>query len=228
MAARRLDEATWPEVAALDRPVLVVPLGSTEQHGPHLPLGTDTLIAEAISKRVVDARPSFVLGPTISIGASGEHAGFAGTLSIGTPVLSSVLLELSRSARASFRAVLVISAHGGNRSALRTAAARARADGDLLLGFEPHLVGADAHAGHTETSLLLALAPSLVRHDEVVTGTTTPIEELAEALTTSGVIAVSTSGVLGDPTAATHEHGEELLDVIVTQALAHVDRELVA
>lgn len=223
MAPERLAEATWVEIAAHERRVLVVPVGSTEQHGPHLPLGTDTLIAEAVATSVVEDRPALLLGPTIAIGASGEHAGFAGTLSIGTEALATMLTELVRSARESFAGVVLVSGHGGNRAALARVMSTATVEGDAVVVYEPVLPAADAHAGHTETSILLALDAALVRHDEIVTGTTTALNEMAEDLRRSGVRAVSATGVLGDPTTAEASIGASLLATMVEQALSLIE-----
>ncbi|HNJ23242.1 MAG TPA: creatininase family protein, partial [Microthrixaceae bacterium] len=117
----RLAELSWPDVP--EPSVLVVPLGSCEQHGPHLPLDTDTRIAEALAAALVDRLgDGMVLGPTVGVGASGEHESFPGTLSIGTVVLEGVLVELVRSALPPpgsdrprpFRGVVVVNGHGGN------------------------------------------------------------------------------------------------------------------
>ncbi len=223
MHVQRLADATWVEIAAEERRVLVIPVGSTEQHGPHLPLGTDTLIAEAVATSVTDDRPALVLGPTIAIGASGEHAGFAGTLSIGTEALATMLTELIRSARESFAGVVLVSGHGGNRAALARVMDTAAVEGDAVVVYEPVLPGADAHAGHAETSILLALDGSQVRHDEVVIGTTTPLNKMAGDLRTKGVASVSPTGVLGDPTTADASAGVTLLATMVGQALALID-----
>jgi creatinine amidohydrolase len=80
--------------------LLLVPVGSCEQHGPHLPLGTDTLIAEALAQAAVERATGSVVSPSIAIGASGEHRGFPGTLSIGADALVEVAVELARSALA--------------------------------------------------------------------------------------------------------------------------------
>jgi creatinine amidohydrolase len=126
-----LSTARWPDVAAAPRRVLVVPVGSTEQHGPHLPLDTDTRIAAAVAARACAALPGSGLGlaPAIPIGASGEHAGFPGTLSIGTVALSTLLVELGRHASAYWPAMLVVNGHGGNADAISSAIAQLRAEG---------------------------------------------------------------------------------------------------
>ena len=96
-----LADLTWPEAARLAATgaLLAVPVGSTEQHGPHLPLATDTDIAVALAVRLAARRPGVVVAPPVSYGSSGEHAGFAGTLSIGQAAVELMLTELGRSAR---------------------------------------------------------------------------------------------------------------------------------
>ncbi len=94
----RLDDIPWPAIPS--SPVLLVPVGSTEQHGPHLPLDVDTLIATAVCRGAAERLGRGVLvAPPVAYGASGEHEGFPGTLSIGTEALTVVLVELARSAR---------------------------------------------------------------------------------------------------------------------------------
>src|SRR5579862_3774496 len=91
-----LSTARWPQVEAGPRRLLVVPLGSLEQHGPHLPMDTDTRIAVAVASRASAGRDGVGLAPPVAIGASGEHAAFPGTLSIGTQALTALLVELGR------------------------------------------------------------------------------------------------------------------------------------
>ena len=205
-----LGETTWVELDGRRDLLLCVALGSTEQHGPHLPLSTDTIIAEALCASLAERRPDVFIGPTLGIGASGEHQGFVGTLSIGTEVLASVLTELARSARSSFRGLVVVSGHGGNAEALLRFRDTSLAEGDEVFVFSPRVPGGDAHAGRTETSLLLALAPGLVRNDEIVTGVTTPLPEIANDLRSHGVAAVSSNGILGDPRGASAEEGRQI------------------
>ena len=115
-----LADATWPEAQGAG--LLLVPVGSVEQHGPHLPLDTDTVIATAVSERVAERLaeqdvPAWV-APPLSYGSSGEHQHFAGTISIGNPVLHQVVVELVRSARTWAGKVVLVNAHGGNVPAL--------------------------------------------------------------------------------------------------------------
>ena len=135
--ATALAGLTWTEVATRARAtVLAVPLGSTEQHGPHLPLSTDTEIATAMALRLAAARPEVVVAPAVAYGASGEHAGFPGTLSIGQDALELMLLELGRSADG-FAATVFVSAHGGNAGPLARAVARLRAEGRVVAAWSP-------------------------------------------------------------------------------------------
>ena len=114
--------------ATAARTVLAVPLGSLEQHGPHLPLDTDTRIAVALAAGLAERCPGVAVAPALAYGASGEHAGFPGTLLVGHQVLADLLIELVRSARRAFEGVAFVNAHGGNEEALRprTAAAAPR------------------------------------------------------------------------------------------------------
>ncbi len=222
---RGLGGRTWTELAERRRSlVLVLPLGSLEQHGPHLPLDTDTTVAQAIAERLADVEEDLVVAPALAYGASGEHADFAGTLSIGHVALADTVVELVRSARPAFDGVMVLSAHGGNAAALAAAERRACAEGDRLLIVQAKVRGGDAHAGRTETSLLLALAPESVRPFGGVRGRTEPLGDLSHQLRAEGVRAVSPNGVLGDPSGASAEEGWEILDALVDdarQALAH-------
>ncbi|MEQ8842879.1 MAG: mycofactocin biosynthesis peptidyl-dipeptidase MftE [Acidimicrobiales bacterium] len=202
---------------------LLVPLGATEQHGPHLPLDTDTRIAVAVADGVAGRLDDVAVGPPIAIGASGEHEGFAGTLSIGTQVLADLLVELVRTAGPEFARIVVINAHGGNAYALRAASATCTEEGRALEVWSVRVAGADAHAGRTETSLMLHLAPELVDLPSAVAGNTEPLTELLPEMIESGVRGVSPSGVLGDPAGASAEEGGALLASLVDDAAARID-----
>lgn len=220
-----LSGLTWTEVAErADGCLLAVPVGSTEQHGPHLPLSTDTAIAVELCRRLAEARSGILIAPAVSYGSSGEHAGFAGTLSVGAAALEMLLVELGRSADA-FAGLVLVSAHGGNAGPVRRAASvltgesrRARA---WLL--PPAGAGSDAHAGHTETSALLALDPSAVRLAQAAAGCSAPLRELMPVLASAGVAAVSPNGVLGDPAGASAGAGRRILDAWTQALLADLD-----
>jgi creatinine amidohydrolase len=201
-----LDGATWPELP--QGPLLAVPLGSLEQHGPHLPLATDTVVAQAVLRA---ARLDAVVAPALAYGASGEHEGFPGTVSLGTDALTTVLVEYGRSACRWAGRLLVVNGHGGNLDALRSAVPLLRAEGRDAAWFPCGVPGGDAHAGRTETSLLSHVEPAAVRADRSVPGVTTPIGELLPRLRAEGVRAVSPTGVLGDPAGASAEEGARLL-----------------
>ena len=201
---------------------IAIAVGSFEQHGPHLPLDTDTRIAMAFAAGLAERRDDVMVGPVIAIGASGEHAGFPGTLSIGTEVLESVLVEVGRSADWATGLVFV-NGHGGNLRSLRNAVATLTAEGRRATAWQPRIPGGDAHAGRTETSLMLAIAPESVRIDAAVAGRTEPLRELIDDLSVHGVAALSPTGVLGDPAGATADEGRSLLNALITDLVEHVD-----
>ena len=190
------------------RPLLAIPLGSCEQHGPHLPLDTDTTIAVAVASELARRRDDVLVAPPLAYGASGEHAGFAGTLSIGLAALEHVLVELVRSAD-HFAGVVLVNGHGGNARAVERAVATLRHEGRRVLAWWPSVPGGDAHAGRVETSLLLAIAPETVRMDLAAPGCTAPLATILPTLEAEGVVAVAPSGVLGDPTGASAAEGAQ-------------------
>jgi mycofactocin precursor peptide peptidase len=221
-----LGSARWPEVEAGPRRLLVVPLGSLEQHGPHLPMDTDTRIACFVAARACAGRAGAGLAPPVAIGASGEHADFPGTLSIGTTALALVLVELGRHASLHWPAMLLVNGHGGNGPAITDAVARLRDEGRECHVWHAGLPGGDAHAGRTETSMMLALAPSEVLQDRAVAGDTRPIAELLPALRAHGVRKVSRNGVLGDPAGASAVEGHQLLAQLVAGLNTKLDKLL--
>jgi mycofactocin precursor peptide peptidase len=225
-AAFELAGTRWPEVEHAARRLLVVPVGSLEQHGPHLPLDTDTRIATAVARRACAGRAGVALAPPFAIGASGEHADFPGTLSIGAEALTSCLTELGRHASLHWPALLLVNGHGGNAGAVEAATGRLRYEGRTAHAWHAGLPEGDAHAGRFETSVMLALAPGEVRLEDAEAGRTEPVGQLMPALRERGVRAVSGNGVLGDPAGASAAEGERLLARLTAGLADAIDRLL--
>jgi creatinine amidohydrolase len=174
---RRWDELTREEIGELAPTALtVIPVGSTEQHGPHLAAGTDAALVTAVAERgaAVASRPdTILLAPTLAYGASDHHLPFGATLSLRVETFQQILADLlSSAARAGCRRVFVLNGHGGNTAACAIVAAEASRLHDLLCAtaiysqlLEPGAVDAPlpGHAGQFETSLMLAVAPDRVR-----------------------------------------------------------------
>jgi len=229
MTARQLADATSPGVPSL--PTVLVPVGSIEQHGPHLPLDTDTVIATAVAsaaaRALADAGYEALVAPALSYGSSGEHQDFAGTSSIGTRVLHDVVVELTRSVSTWAGRVVFVNGHGGNLAALRAAVEQLMGEGHAVswvaCATEPASnSGVDLHAGRTETSLMLHLAPWNVRLVRAEAGNTAPLAELMPLMQRGGVKAVAPNGVLGDPAGATAAEGMQTLAAMAGDVVRHV------
>jgi|SRR5882724_1711915 len=220
----RLADLAWPAVGRRARAgaVLAVPLGSTEQHGPHLPLSTDTDIAVALCERLAAARDDVLIAPPVAYGSAGEHAGFPGTLSIGRTAVELLVVELGRSATATFAHLVFVSAHGGNAEPVTNAVRRLRAESRDAYVFVPAW-GGDPHAGREETSMSLAIAPQRVALRDAVAGDTRPLAEIWPLLRAGGVRSVSDSGILGDPAGAHAAEGVVLLDKLAGELVDAVD-----
>ncbi len=224
MAAARLVELTSAELAAGPPRILLVPLGSFEQHGAHLPLDTDTRVAVAVAETLTAEYAELVVAPPLHYGASGEHQGFAGTVSVGNEALQLVIVELARSLGPEFKGLLLLSWHGGNGAAVRDAVEQLADEGHTVGALTPTLPPGDAHAGRTETSLMLALDAESVRLEQARAGNTRPLDELMPAMQAGGLKAVTESGVLGDPAQASAEEGERLLAELVASARDQLER----
>lgn len=225
-------ERSWEMLG--DHPLVLIPTGSTEQHGPHLPLETDSAIAAAVSKGVAEhlkassRAADVVIAPTITFGASGEHQDFAGTTSIGQDVLQSIVIEVVRSMSLWAGRIIFVNAHGGNVMALERAVAQMIAENHDVAWVPCSTVGGDSHAGRTETSLMLHIAPTSVDLGRAVVGNTEPLRAILPAMGLNGVKAVSASGILGDPTGASAAEGSALLDIMITDVAERISRAVVS
>lgn len=236
-----LGDATSSQLPGL-LPTVLVPVGSTEQHGPHLPLDTDTRIAAAVAREAAvrltatetaqatatGARRHYLVAPAIGYGDSGEHQSFPGTISIGTDALALLLLEYGRSASCWAQRVVFVNGHGGNVAALASAVRRLRFEARDTAWWSCTVAGADAHAGHTETSILLHLSPDDVRIDYRRPGNRAPLPELMATMRRGGVAAVSELGILGDPTTATAAEGKRIFAEMVDDCVQAIGGWLVS
>lgn len=237
---------TWPEVEALVADgvdTAVVPLGSTEQHGPHMPFATDTWIAEALAAGFCERVPEALQLPVLPFGCASEHMAFPGTLDLRASTLEAILEDLLGSvAHHRMRRVFVFTAHGGNVELLRQATprlARAHPALDTIVfadhrelatrlqavgrGFGVSPIEAGHHAGQLEASILSALAPGALRREHAEVGFMEPVPD-ARALFYPSLRDHAANGVVGDPRGATAEHAgpylEAWIDLLVEHYLA--------
>jgi creatinine amidohydrolase len=217
-----LPATTTTDHDAVHAAVAVLPVGAFEQHGPYLPLVTDTLIATAIAAAIGQHYKIFQL-PAVTFGCSHEHSAFPGTISLSPATLAAVVADVSTSlARQGITALIVVNGHGGNYL-LGNVVQQANADGPMRVGLYPsredwtearRAAGItssnhdDMHAGELETSLLLASHPAYVRD-----GWHTADHAASDRryLPTLGIDAYTTSGVIGCPSEANADKGHAVL-----------------
>jgi creatinine amidohydrolase len=250
MTGRVIGELTSPEISSRVRAtsILCLPLGAIEQHGDHLPLDTDMVVAEGVTRRIVaHCGEEFDLWqlPTVPVGLSREHDWAPGTLSLPlagfVTLLRDLVQDIARALPA--RNLAIINGHGGNRGVLENLLHEFHGDFGLntcvihpfdLAHASSTPALPDVHAGRNETSIMLALAPDRVRmalveppkrpHDR---------ESMEDLIFDRGVTwawrsdddRLAHKGIIGDAVTASAEHGEALLGVMVTQA-ARVFRRL--
>lgn len=205
---------------------VILPIGSTEQHGPHLPLGTDTYIAKRISEALA-TELKIDLVPTLSYGVSGEHTGFPGTIGIQPETLLKTVEDISKSLLKCYQKVIIVNTHGGNTPTLQKLKNEKIIIVDLfhtLKGILGNLretdMGGICHACEAETSLMLYLKPDLVKKEKITEDIVKYVPQLdpqSESPLPNGwkTINYSQSGVIGDPTKATPEKGKKIFDALI-------------
>jgi creatinine amidohydrolase/Fe(II)-dependent formamide hydrolase-like protein len=240
---RLLGELTFPEVSGKLKPssILCLPMGAIEQHGAHLPLNTDVVVAEGVTRALIarwgDAFDLWQL-PTCSIGLSREHDWAPGTLSLSVQTFAALVTEMGREFVRALpaRNLTIVNGHGGNRGILENLLHELC--GDLGLNacvihpFDLARTAADAtagdvHGGAAETSVMLALAPDLVRRDLIVRAEPQPAPDGAAALIFDRAVTwpwrtddprLAQTGIIGDPAAASPERGRAMLERMVEEA----------
>jgi creatinine amidohydrolase/Fe(II)-dependent formamide hydrolase-like protein len=251
-AERFLPYLTTTDIAALpkDEALVVLPIASIEQHGPHLPLASDMILGQTIIGRALErldpADQVWVL-PGLAYGKSNEHRAFPGTMTLEQATLAAVVHDLAASvARAGFRRLVLANAHGGNPAVLEHVARDAHEATGLIVfplflfrmgvddgAFDPDEAHWGTHAGEWETSTLLAVAPELVHRDRTEDlGSYPTYARPLQHIALRGPVTyawltheISPSGNLGDPNRATVERGEMIVERTVTR-LVEVLREM--
>ena len=237
-----LRAATSPEVAeALSRgdAVAVLAVGAEEQHGAHLPLSTDTVMADGVAMRIAEGLGNALLLPPVAYGDAWNNEGFAGTLSLSPDTLRAVLTDLGRGVkRLGVTALVIVNGHFGNREPIALAARTLTAEGLRVLHLDypgmERIAGqiCDStpaaptfyHADEVETSMMLALAPDLVRMEKAAPEYPTFPETFG--MESMQLSSFNRSGVFGDPRPATAEKGEAFIAGIAAESLGIIARFL--
>lgn len=244
MSVVELDKLTWPQVRdelAAGRDTVVVAFGATEQHGLHLPLATDALLGDHFARLLADRLDAFV-APTVRVGCSSHHLAFPGTLSLSDETFHAIVADLVHSlAAGGFRRAVLIPTHGGNFAPLAAAVEKlpqpagieVTALTDLgvllqvaILGEREHgvpLSEGGVHAGEWETSLMISIAPELIRMENAEAGYTGDLQQGLEVMLAEGIHAISENGAFGDPARASAEHGARYWETAVDLALQQLD-----
>lgn len=221
-----LPTATTTEERDRNAQVAILPVGSFEQHGDHLPLSTDTIVATLIARQIADAHPVLLL-PPVTISCSHEHSAWPGTVSISARTLHAIVTDVYASVtRSGPAALVVVNGHGGNY-VLSNVVQEANAEGRRMALFPSRedwnearaaarltsSTHEDMHAGELETSLLLHACPEVIRPGY---HSADWIADDRRHLLTKGMRAYTDSGVIGRPSLATAEKGKALLDSLTT------------
>ena len=244
MGVLHLESMTWPDVRAeveSGRDTVVVPFGAVEQHGPHLPLGTDAIFGDELGRAAAERLNAF-LAPSMPVGCSRHHLAFAGTITVSEETFHRIVADVVKSlASHGFKRIVLLPTHGGNFRPLGEALARlgpvegakliAFTDVAVLmnaifpvaaeLGFSPAEEG--VHGGEWETSMMLALRPELVRMERAEAGYVGDLASGLQRFFNEGVHVLAENGVFGDPRRASAAAGQKYIERLVELVVRTVE-----
>jgi creatinine amidohydrolase len=237
---------TWPEIRReidAGRDTIVIAFGAVEQHGHHLPMGTDSMLGDELGRAVAERLDAF-RAPTMRVGCSQHHMAFPGTMSIADETFHAMVADIVRGwAGHGFKRIVLLASHGGNFAPLAAAiekldppeGVKVVAITDLSLLVNATIVtGSELgvpveegglHGGEWETSMMLALHPELVHMDRAVAGYTGELQSGLERFLSEGVHVLTDTGVFGDPANATADHGRVYLDRFIEIAVEEIERQ---
>ena len=243
MASRHIGELTYQELATslTAASILCLPLGSMEQHGPHLPLDTDLVIAEAFTKAIIEKHgDTFDLWqlPALPFGLSREHEWAPGTMSLSVAGMTALLRDLGKEIARSLpsKNLVIVNGHGGNRGILDALARELRGDFGLnlcalhtgaLMGPVAEKGVPEIHGGRDETSVMLAVAPHLVRREKFADLKSPPNDKAVRATILDPGVSwpwssdderISDQGMIGDLTGSSAEHDKAIIARVVEAA----------
>jgi len=245
-----MEDMNWPDIREALQDgftTAVVAIGSTEQHGPHLPTKTDTLIGDLIAHGVALKLGDALQAKTVCVGCSEHHLAFPGTISIEASTLKAIISDYTNSlVRQGFKTIIYLPSHGGNFASVKEAIEEQQKKFPEqkiigytdLMSFMNYLLDisaefgitkeeAGAHAGENETSFMLAFAEELVRRDRFAPGYLGPLgEKEVKIILERGMPALSEKGVLGDPTKASAERGKVYLEKLVDFLVEEIRKQL--
>jgi creatinine amidohydrolase/Fe(II)-dependent formamide hydrolase-like protein len=246
MGAVDLYTLSWPEVREQikqGRDTIVVCFGAVEQHGHHLPFGTDSIFGDELGRALAERLDAFQ-APTMPVGCSRHHLAFPGTMSVEPETFHAMVGDIVRGwGNHGFKRIVLLPTHGGNFEPLAEAIARldpidgvtvigvtdlsVLVNATLGLGAELGIPSAEGglHGGEWETSMMLALRPELVHMDRAVAGYTGDLESGIQRFFAEGVDALTDTGVIGDPRQASAENGRRYIERLIDLVAELVERE---
>lgn len=244
-----MEEMSWKEIKdALESGCnsVIIPIGSIEQHGPHLPIFTDTLLGYELGKRIAEKLGNILVAPAIRPGRSDHHMGFPGTISLKSETLRSLISDYVESlAKHGFGNIVLLPTHGGNFGLVDEITPQLsekfgvniikytefKKFDDILsapareLGVEEERLGSHASAG--ETAYVLAARGDLVNMALAEPGFIGDLSKARERMHKYGIHSVTEIGILGDPTRATPEMGRRILDDLASEIARYIKRRLI-